>query len=580
MSAHADERVARWVPLLQWAPSYSRAALPGDLRGGLTVWAVVTPQAIAYASLAGAPPEAGFYAALAAAVGYAFFGTSRHLSVGPSSTPAVVAASLVAAAGVLSGDVAVTLAALALSAGVLLIIGGVLRLGFIADFLSRPVLVGFISGVAIDVIVGQLPALLGVTKSTGDTFERGYSTLTQLDDVLLVNGVVSVVAIASLVLLGWLLPKVPGALVVVALSIVASKVLDLADRGVAVLTDLPSTLPVPSLPLGGFDSLSLMAGGGAALALVCYAESIGTAETLARKHGYEVRPDQELIGLGTANVLCGVLQGFTTDASLSRSAVTDRAGVKTPAHGLVTALLLLVTIVALSPLFDGLPSPVVAAVIVTSIARLIDVRGFRRLYAIDRKRDFVLAMIALFGVLFFGALGGLSVAVIASLLVLVIRSYRPEVVELGRAEPSGADEDLVYRSIERHPEYHLTPGVLVVRFAGQLFFANARRLSQYVRQRCAEDPTLRAVVLDAAAIPTVDTSAADELGELVVALRTVGVEVVLARSTGRLAGYLERMRPPGLDPPLTRYPTIAAAVAACSRPGSGGRPLDTAPRPE
>ena len=566
MSVNVGQRVARWVPLLQWAPGYGRRDLTGDLRGGVTVWAVVTPQAIAYASLAGAPPEAGFYAALAAAVGYAVFGTSRHLSVGPSSTPAVVAASLVAAAGVMSGDVAVTLAALALSTGVLLIVGGVLRLGFIADFLSRPVLVGFISGVAIDVIVGQVPALLGITKPTGNTLERGFSSLTQLADVVLINLVVSVVAIVALVLLGWLAPKVPGALVVVVLSIVASRVLDLAGHGVAVLSDLPSTLPVPSLPLVGLGSLSLLAGGGAALALVCYAESIGTAQTLARKHGYEVRPDQELIGLGASNVLCGVLQGFPTDASLSRSAVADRAGVKTPAHGLFTALLLIVTIVALSPLFDGLPSSVVAAVIVTSIARLIDVRGFRRLYRIDRKRDFVLASVALLGVLLFGALGGLSIAVVASLLVLVIRSYRPEVVELGRAESAGADEDLVYRSIVRHPEYHLAPGVLVVRFAGQLFFANARRLSQFVQQRCVEDPTIRGVVLDAAAIPTVDTSAADELGELVVALRATGVEVVLARSTGRLAGYLELMRPPGLDPPLARYPTIAAAVSAVQPP--------------
>jgi sulfate permease, SulP family len=562
LSTPVEASVARWLPILQWAPRYNRRDAFGDLRGGLTVWAVVTPQAIAYASLAGAPPEAGFYAALAAAIGYALFGTSRHLSVGPSSTPAVVAASLVAAAGVVSQDVAVTLAALALSTGIFLIAGGVLRLGFIADFLSRPVLVGFISGVAIDVIVGQLPALLGVPKGVGDTLERGYHLVGELDNVLLVNVVVSLTAIVALVLLGWLTPKLPGALIVVVVSIVVSRALDLSAHGVAVLSDLPSTLPVPGLPIAGFGSLSLSVGGGAALALVCYAESIGTAQTLARQHGDQVRPDQELIALGAGNVLCGVLQGFPTDASLSRSSVTARAAVKTPAHGLFTAFLLLVTILVLSPLFDGLPSPVVAAVIVTSIARLIDIRGFRRLYRIDRNRDFVLALVALLGVLTTGALGGLAIAVLASLLVLVIRSYRPEVVELGRAETVGADEDVVYRSIRQHPEYVVTPGVLVVRFAGQLFFANARRLASFVTERCADDASIATVVLDAAAIPTVDTSAADELGEMVTALRANGVEVVLARSTERLVGYLERMRPAGLDPPLTRYPTIAAAVAA------------------
>jgi MFS superfamily sulfate permease-like transporter len=204
----------------------------------------------------------------------------------------------------------------------------------------------------------------------------------------------------------------------------------------------------------------------------------------------------------------------------------------------------------------------VAAVIVVSIARLIDLRGFRRLFRIDPKRDFVLASVALFGVLMFGALGGLGIAVVASLLVLVIRSYRPEVVELGRAPHAGVDEDEIYRSIVRHPEYALTPGVLVLRFAGQLFFANTRRLADFVTRRCAEDRSIRVVVLDAAAIPTVDTSAADELGELVTALRAEGVDVVLARSTGRLNGYLERMRPPGLEPPLARYPSIASAVEA------------------
>ena len=196
MTADVEERVAHWLPILQWARGYDRSALIGDLRGGVTVWAVVTPQAIAYASLAGAPPEAGFYAALVAAVGYALFGTSRHLSVGPSSTPAVVAASLVVAAGVLTPDVAVTLAALALSAGLMLMVAGVLRLGFIADFLSRPVLVGFISGVAIDVIVGQVPTLLGVPKGVRQHVRtRLLPRQFRVDDVLLVNIVVSVVAI-------------------------------------------------------------------------------------------------------------------------------------------------------------------------------------------------------------------------------------------------------------------------------------------------------------------------------------------------------------------------------------------------
>jgi len=533
--------MVRFVPIMGWLPGYEWRWLRFDTFAGLAVWAVLMPQAIAYASLAGAPPQAGFYAAGAAVLLYAILGTCKELSVGPSSTPAITAASIVGAASVGPARAPVFLAALALMSGLTMIVAGVVRLGFIADFFSRPVLSGFVTGIAIDVIVTQLPKLLGVPGGSGNTFEKAWDIVRHATDVQWRPVAIGLVGVAAIILLQRFASALPAALIVVAGSIAASRALDLSGKGVAVVQKLPSTLPSFAFPHVGVQNIGLVVGGGLALGLISYAESIGAARSLARLHGYEVDADQELLALGGGNVLAGLLQGFPTDASLSRSSVADGAGVRSPLNGLVVFVLLVVTILWLTPLFDGLPQATLAAVIIGSIYRLIDVRGFRHLFRIDPRGDFALALVAFVGVLLFGALGGIATAVVTSLVVLIAKLYRPRVFVLGRAPDGDAHEDVRFRNVERHPECETFPGLVIVRFGGELFFANATYLRNRLRRLVAgAEPPVEQVILDAAAMPRADTTAADVLHDLVDELALDGITLVVARASFQLRTDLER----------------------------------------
>jgi high affinity sulfate transporter 1 len=534
--------LARYVPAVRWLPEYDwRSSLRFDGVAGLAVWAVLMPQAIAYASLAGAPPQAGFYAAGAAVLVYALLGTCRELSVGPSSTPAITATSIVGAGSVGPAKAPVMLAALAIASGLTLIVAGIVKLGFIADFFSRPVISGFVTGIAIDVIVTQLPKLLGIPSAGGNTFGKAESIIRHATDTEWRPVAVGLAGLATILLLQRFASFLPAALIVVASSIAVSRVFDLEGSGVAVVKNLPSSLPSLALPRPGFGNLALVIGGGIALGLISYAESIGAARAIARPHGYEVDPDQELIALGGGNMVAGFIQGFPTDASLSRSAVADSAGVRSPLYGVVVFVLLVVTILWLTPLFDGLPQATLAAVIIGSIYRLIDVRGLRRLWRIDPGGDFALALIALIGVLAFGPLGGIAIAVTASLLALIAKLYRPAVTVLGRAPESETDEDIRFRNIERHPESTTFPGLVIVRFGGELFFANATYLQRELRRLVAEaENPVREVILDAPAIPRTDTTAAEVIRDIVDELAEQGIAFAIARSTYGLRTDLER----------------------------------------
>jgi high affinity sulfate transporter 1 len=551
--------LARYAPIVRWLPAYQWSWLRFDTFAGLAVWAVLMPQAIAYASLAGAPPQAGFYAAGAAVLLYAVFGTCRALSVGPSSTPAVTAASIVGAATVKPGQQAALLAALALGTGIAMLAAGFLRLGFIADFVSRPVVVGFVSGIAIDVIVTQFPKLLGISGGNGNTFAKLWTILTRIDGTEWRPVAIGVAGLAAIVLLQRFMPGLPAALLVVAGSIAVSRALDLKADGVAVVSNLPSSLPSFELPHIGLDNIGLVVGGGIALGLISYAESIGAARTLARRRGYEIDPNQELIALGAGNTLAGFVQGFPSDASLSRSSVADGAGARSSLNGLIVFVLLIATILWLTPLFDGLPQATLAAVIIGSIYRLIDIRGLRQLYRMDVGGDFALALIALLAVLMFGPLGGIATAVTASLLALIAKLYRPNLVVLGQAPEGATDEDVRFRNVARHPEYLTFPGLVILRFGGELFFANASYLRNAVRGLVADaDPPVERVILDVSVIPRVDTTAAEVLRDLVVELEQQGIELVIARSSFDLRADLDRFGL--LDGGIALAPTIGLAV--------------------
>jgi len=549
------ERLARYVPITQWLPRYERSWLGADLLAALAVWAVLVPQSVAYAGLAGAPPQAGLFTALAAGLLYAVFGTCRELEVGPSSTIAVTAAAVLipVAAEFPAQQYPALLAALALLTGVALLVAGALRLGLVAEFLARPVLVGFISGIGVVIIASQLPKLLGLPVDSGNVPETIWREAGLFGEIGWRTPVLGIASLLALLVLRRIAPRVPWALVVAGVSVGLSRAFDLEAHGVAVIADVPTGLPTLSFPGIGFGEVGALSGGALALALVALAESIGGARSLAAQSGYEIDPNQELIALGASNIGAGLLQGFPVDASLSRSAVGAAAGVRSRLSGLIVAALLIATMLFLTPLFDGLPQATLAAIIIAAVIGLVDVSGFRELWRIDHG-DAQLAIVGFAAVALLGVLPGIVIAVVASLLALIRRVYRPRVAVLGRAggEPS-ADEDYRFRSIDRHPEYETINGLVLFRFANELFFANASFFRDETLRLVREsDPPARTVLVDASAIGHLDTTAAAMLEDLLDRLEEAGITFELARVTATLddalrrTGLLDRIGPDGL----------------------------------
>ncbi|HET6476085.1 MAG TPA: sulfate permease [Thermoleophilia bacterium] len=549
------------LPIRHWLPQYERRWLRPDLVAAAAVWAVLVPEGIAYASLAGLPPEAGLFAALAPLLAYAVLGTCRQLTVGPSS--AIAAYSAAAVAPLALGDAGrfIALSALlALFVGVLLLVAGLARAGSIADFFARPVLTGFVAGLALVIGVGQLYKLLGVEGGGTAFFGKLEVVVRQLGDVNLPTLVIGVAALVVIFGLRAYAPKVPAALVAVALGIAAVAVFDLQDYGVEIIGAIPDGLPSPALPSFTLADVTNLLPDAVALALICFAESVAGARALAAKHHYEVDADQELVALGVANLGAGLLQGFAVDASLSRSAVAESSGVKSQLSNIILFCFLIVTMLFLMPLFHDLPEAVLGAIVIAAVAHLVDPGALRRLRRTDAT-DFVLAIICFGGVLVFGLLTGLVVAVTVSLLALVYRAYRPSSAVLGRAPEAHADETLRYRGVEDNPDYETFPGLVILRVDGELFFANARWFRETVRSLVRDQsPPVREVLVHAGAVPHLDTTAAAMLKELVEELHESGVRLAFARTTTGLLHDLERNGIVALVGEDSFYDTVAAGV--------------------
>jgi sulfate permease, SulP family len=562
------KRVLHWyrleppsLPIRHWLPEYERRWLRPDVIAALAVWAVLVPESIAYASLAGMPPATGLFAALAPLLAYAVFGTCRQLTVGPSS--AVAAYSAAAVAQVALGDsgrfIALS-ALLALLVGMLLLVAGLARAGFIADFFARPVLTGFVAGLALVIGVGQLSKLLGVDGGGTGFFGKLEVLARQLGEI---NGTTLVIGLASLAViftLRGLAPRVPAMLVAVVLGIVAVAVFNLQDHGVAIVGTMPDGLPSLTFPSFRLGDVTDLLPDAFALALICFAESVAGARALAAEHHYEVDADQELLALGVANLGAGLLQGFTVDASLSRSAVADSSGIKTQLSSVALFCLLVVTMLFLMPLFHDLPEAVLGAIVIAAVSHLVDVGALRRLRRSD-PTDFVLAVLCFAGVLVFGLLIGLAIAVIVSMLALVYRAYRPTSAVLGRAPGALDDERLRYRGIEDHPDAETFPGLVILRVDGELFFANARWFRETVRALVLDQtPPVRELLLHVGAVPRMDTTAAAMLKELIPELREAGVELAFARATTGLIHDFERNGIEDLVDEDSFYDTVASGV--------------------
>ncbi|MFD1815861.1 SulP family inorganic anion transporter [Rhodococcus gannanensis] len=553
----------RWK-VFQSLQGYESGWLRPDVVAGLTVWAVMIPEALAYASIAGVPPVAGLYAAVPALVLYALVGSSRHLVVGPMSATAALSAAIIAPLAAADSERFVLLStALAIATGVVGLLAGLARLGFVASFISEPVLKGFIVGLALTIVIGQVPKFFGIDKEEGDFFDQLWGVLTGLGDTDWRTAVVGAISLALVMGLRRWLPLVPGSLVAVAFGIVAVSVFDLDAQGVAIVGHIDSGLPALGIPDGvGFHDYLDLLGPALGVLLIGFAEGLGAAKTYAAKSGYQIDANRELYGLGAANLGSGLASGMVVNGSLSKTAVNGSAGARTQVSGLVVAGLTVVTLLFLTGLFEKLPEATLAAVVIAAVIELVDVASLRRLYRVWTERlgsiygpaarpDFVAALAAMFGVLLFDTLPGLLIGIGVSVLLLLYRASRPHIVTVVK-------HDSLWLDAERHPDLPENPELLVVRVEAGLFFANADHVRASIEDMCTD--RTRLVVLDAETSPSIDVTAASMLAQLRDSLARRRIAFRIARPIGQFGDALGAAESGVL--PVDVYPTVRAAVAA------------------
>jgi high affinity sulfate transporter 1 len=500
------------------------------------VTALVVPKNLGYAGIAGVPLENGLYAAAAGAIVYAIFCTSRHISTGPSSSLAAVAGGAVLATGLGGKDAAELVAAITLLTGGLFLLLAVFRMGWIAQFLSKAVVTGFLAGAAIDVTIGELPKLTGTTSSGDSAWRELWTWLKGLGEIHWTTLAVGLVSLGVILALRFTVPAVPGALVLVAGGLLASAVFDLGAHGVALVGHVPRGLPSPELPHWHLVRTHLATIGIAsfALLLIGFSQTAGDARAFATRHRYRIDVNQESVAQGMANVTAGVFQGMPVSTSLSASSLNESAGARTPLASLITGGLVLATLVVLAPVFSHLPKAVLGAVIIDAVIfGMIDLAELRRLRRVARV-DFWIAVAAVVGVLSVGVLAGVAVGVALSLGWLVYVAATPQMPVLGRE--AGTD---IYRELDEYPGDETVPGIIVLRLDSGLFFATAEALDNRIRDVIASVPDVKAIVLNLEGVDFVDSQGAAKLTELHGVAEAEGVTLRLARVKPQVLEVLE-----------------------------------------
>ena len=546
------------IPVAGELPGYRVPRARRDILAGVTVAALAVPAAMAYAELAGLSPVNGLYALLLPTVAYVLLGSSRQLIVGPEGSVAtLIAAAILPIAAPASGDAAKLAAMLALLVAICFAAAWALRLGWIADYLSRPVLIGYIHGVAVVLIISQLGKLLGLSISAGDPLPQLWEVTRELGSVSGPTAAVAAIALTVLLLLRFFLPKLPAALLVVAAAIGLSWALDLQAHGVAVVGPIPSGLPGFSVPTASWADVGHLFPAALGIFLVSFADEILTARAFAGKHNQSVRAAQELLAMGAGNAAAGFTQGFAIGASGSRTAVNDDMGARSQIAGLVAAATVALILVFLTKPVQYLPKAVLGAVIITAAIGLIDPQAWRALAAIDHV-EVAIAAVTTGCVIAFGVLQALIVAVGLSLIDTVRRSASPHDAVLGWVEPLGR-----YADVALHREAKVTPGVLVYRLDDRLFFANARYFKARVHEAIRAAPTLVSwLVFDAEAVTHADSTGLEALTALATDLRREGVTLVAARLRTRMQEQFETAGVTDTIGAEHLYPTVHAAVDA------------------
>ena len=553
--------VLAYVPGWDALRTYKRSWLPRDVVAGLVLSALLVPQGMAYAELAGLPAVTGLYTSILCLLGYAVFGPSRILVLGPDSSLGPMIAATIGPLALAGGDPAkaVALASiLALLVGLVMIVAGLARLGFVADLLSKPTQIGYMNGLALTIIVGQLPKLLGFSVDADGFIEETKAFFSGLADGN-ANSTAAVVGISCLVgiiALQRLIPKIPAVLVVVVLAAVITNLLDLTDDGLKTIGVLPQGFPpltFPTIPWSDVPELFL---GAVAIAVVALADTMSTASSFAARRGERVQGNQEMIGIGAANVAAGLFQGFPVSTSGSRTAVAEQAGSRSQLTGVVGAAVITFVLLFATGLMQYVPQPTLGAIVIAAALSLADIPGTRRLWH-QRRTEFTLSIAAFLGVALLGVLPGILVAITLSILNVFRRVWWPYHAELGRVEGLAGLHDT-----DRYPQSELMPGLVVFRFDAPLIFANARTFGDAVHEMVAERPDLRWIVIAAEPVTDVDTTASDMLQELDVWLNARNVSLVFAEMKDPVREKIERYELIRTIDPAHFFPTLDDAVAA------------------
>lgn len=563
----------RAVPGISAVSSYRREWLAKDLIAGIVLTTLLVPQGMAYAELAGLPAITGLYTTVLCLLGYAVCGPSRILVLGPDSSlgPMIAATVLPLVAADKDPDRAVALASvLALMVAAIMILASVAKLGFIADLISKPTMIGYMNGLALTILVGQLPKLLGFKVDAENLIGEGVGLVQKVAEGATVPAAATVGICGILLVLGlqrWL-PKVPAVLVMVVLAIAAAALFDLGNHGVDLVGELPHGFPPFTVPDVRPSDLAPLFGGALGVALVSLADTISNASAFAARSGQEVRGNQEMAAIGAANLAAGLFQGFPVSTSGSRTAVAERAGARSQLTGVVGAVLIVLMLVLAPGMFRNLPQPALAAVVITASLSLADVRGTARLWQQSRT-ECLLSVAAFLGVALLGVLEGIAIAVALSVLNVFRRAWWPYNTVLGRVK--GLEG---YHDIRSYPHAEQLPGLVILRFDAPLFFANAKTFRDEVRRLARTEPGPRWIVIAAEPMTDVDTTAADVLEDLDRELNAEHVHLVFAELKDPVRHKIERYGLTRTIDPRHFFPTVEAAVAAFRQPRDAARPAN------
>lgn len=546
-----------WLPGLRLLIGYDRSFFRHDLTAGLVVTLVLIPSAIAYSDLANCQPAAGLFAALGGMVAFAIFTTSRHVIAGPDAAVAILVG---AAIGPLSnGDVgqAVVLSTwLALLVAIILIVGGLLKLGGVAEFLSSPVMLGFMNGAAVVIIVSQIGKLCGISLEHDNTLQRAVEWVGRIGETKWTTLTMGLVGIALLTAIRWRLPKVPGTIVVFALALILGRFIDFSEAGVAVIGVVDTRIPTPVPPELSMNDLGKLVTAALGLALLIFPEGILLGRVMGNQHNYEIKPDRELIALGAANLAAAMFRSFAVGGSQSRTLLNSATGGRSQMVSLVAALLLVGFMYFLASWIAAIPTVAIAAILIFTGITLIDIAGVRNLWR-QHHQSAIVAIVTSVGVVVIGVLPGILVGIVLSLLKVLSQIVRPQDALLGRVPGTQALHD-----VGDDEAAATIPGLVVYRFYGPLIFANVRffidRLEHFIGH---EVEPVKQVIVDARAIPEIDVTAAEQLQSFVIRLRTRGIKFVIVKAQLPLREAIARLGLQSALSELSIFPKLSDAVA-------------------